>query len=217
MNKITLGVSSYSSFLKISLTNGEKYLNYSEKITNFEEVMFERIKKMLKIFKCDFKDISKICLVRGPGRFTGIRSSYAFASVYTALSGCEVRGVDVFELLTYNVFEKDKRDKKIRTVLNAFKDEYYLADYEIKKEKIFLKATPVWISKENLFKKMKGFDGLLITDNEDNPGVYDLFSEYKKADLSLSKVICENIIKAANYFDKKDISPFYLKPAKFEL
>ncbi|MGC8728546.1 MAG: hypothetical protein ACP5SD_04680, partial [Elusimicrobiales bacterium] len=70
MNKITLGVSSYSSFLKISLTNGEKYLNYSQKITNFEEVMFERIKKMVKIFKCDFKDISKICLVRGPGRFT---------------------------------------------------------------------------------------------------------------------------------------------------
>lgn len=217
MNKITLGVSSYSSFLKISLTNGEKYLNYSQRITNFEEVMFEQIKKMVKSFKCDFKDISKICLVNGPGRFTGIRSSYAFASVYTALSGCDVRGVDVFELLTYNVFEKDKRDKKIRTVLNAFKDEYYLADYEIKKEKIFLKTNPVWISKDGLLKKMKGFDGLVITDHEDNPGVYDLFSGYKKADLSISKVICENIIKAANYFDKKDISPFYLKPAKFEL
>lgn len=217
MSSISAGISSYSSFLKISVTDGKRYINYSEKIINFEEIMFNKINEMTRKFGIKFSDINHIHIIRGPGRFTGIRASYAFASVYSAISGCKISGTTVFEHLVYNFFEKKYEDGDIRVVLNAFKDEYYLAEYSVKKSKINLKIKPLWLSKNELVKKMKGFKGTVITDDEDNPDIYRILSEFKIADRAISKIIPENIIKASFYFKNKDISPFYLKPAKFEL
>ncbi len=217
MNKAIVGISSYSSYLKISVFNGSKYLGFSKEVINFEELMFKKINSMLLKFKLDFKDISAVCIVKGPGRFTGIRSSYTFASVYNVISGAQVYGIDVFKLFVYNIFENDKTDKRVRVVLNAFKDEYYISEYLIENRKIKNIISPKWVYEKKLLKMMRNFDGILISDDEDNKKVYEIFKDYKKADERLSRVIPENIIKACLYFKEKDIKPYYLKLAKFEL
>ena len=217
MNKITVGISSYSSFLKLSLSNGKRFINFSNKGVNSEEIMIEKISELSKKLNSDFKKIEKICIVRGPGRFTGIRISYSFARVYNAISRAQVYGVSVFELLTYNVLNKYQRDCEIRVVLNAFKDEYYLAGFKIRKGVIKSDLKPRWDSKEGILKKLKGFKGMVITDYEDNLYTYEFLNGFEKAPIEISKVIEENIIKAALYFKNKEIKPIYLKPAKFEL
>lgn len=217
MNDITLGISSYSNFLKITLYDNKKYLNYSRRTLNLEDVMFEEINKMLIKFNAGFRDIKRICIVKGPGRFTGIRSAYCFASVYNAVSKVELYGVSIFELLVYNVFERDRCDGEVFVITNAFKEEYYLMGYKITGSRIIPTKGPLWLFKDELLKKIKGFDGLVITDDEDNDMTYKMLSGFKKADLSISRVIPENIIKAALFFKNKDIEPLYLKPAKFEL
>ncbi|MEF3279866.1 MAG: hypothetical protein K6357_02725 [Elusimicrobiota bacterium] len=215
--KIICGISACSSFLKIAISDGLNLSCFSEQILNFEDKMFEVIIKLLKKYGADFKDISDFCVVRGPGRFTGIRSVYSFVKVYQAISKCRVWGVDVFELLAYNLFLVDKRDVEIAVIIHAFKEEFYLAKYVIKNGSLIRKYDPGWLLFSDVCGKLKNFKGIALTDAEDYPQTVKMFKNLKFADQNLLKIDERNIINAAMFFGKKDISPFYLKPAKFEV
>jgi tRNA A37 threonylcarbamoyladenosine modification protein TsaB len=214
--KIICGVSAYSSYVKLSVSDGIKHIDFSKQILNFEDIFFDKLSNMVKKFNCKFSDISEIDIIRGPGRFTGIRSLYTFAKVYNVLSGARVYGIDVFEALVYNLYQSGY-EGDVAVVVHAFKDEFYLCYYRIKNKKIIRKQSPEWIFIDKLKKKLGNFKGVLISDFEDYPETYSIFNNLDKAPSEISKIIPYNIIKASKFFSHTDISPFYLKPAKFEL
>lgn len=217
-NELSCGISCYSSYIKLAVFYGEKRLSFSKKILNFDDVMIPQLKRLITKLGLDMKDIKNLCVVCGPGRFTAIRSVYTFASVYKILSGCKVWGVDVFGLLAYNIFKNDKEDKDIAVVSHAFRDEYYLAFYRIRKGKLFEFKKPLWICFNELLKKLENFKGTIIYDKEE----FDIdFSSLNNKYISFPnenfmKVIPYNIIESAIYFGSSRFEPIYLKPAKFE-
>ncbi|MCX7905630.1 MAG: hypothetical protein N2446_02890 [Elusimicrobiales bacterium] len=220
MNKdVICGLSCYSTFLKIVLRKGDKEISFSRKLVNFDDIIFKQFNKMLSKMDSSFKDIDTICIVRGPGRFTAIRSIYTFATVYQALSKCKVLGVDVFGCLSYNVFKKDNSDKDIAIISHAFKNEYYLGFYKIRKKKLFEYKKPRWLLLEDIINELRNFKGVVIYDKDEFD--IDLSLLEKNENISfpstnLMKIIPSNIINSSFYFLCEKYEPIYLKPAKFE-
>lgn len=219
--KLTLGLSTYGNFLKISIYDGKKFCNSSSKYLNQEEIFFENINKLLKKIGGNFKDFENICYINGPGRFTGIRIAYTFAGVYSVLSGAKLYSVTTFDCLVYNLYEKllpKKIDTEIAVILRAFKDEFFLSYYKLSKDKLKNVAKPVWLKGEELSEKLSSFKGYVIGDAEEFKDIYKLVKGKSiVADYSISKIKPENIIKSALYFKNKEKRPIYLKPAKYEI
>lgn len=213
------GVSCYSNFLKICLEYNNNIVFYSRKVFNFDDLMIKEIEYLALKLKKDFKDIKSLCVLRGPGRFTAIRTVFTFASVYSSISGCEVYGVDLFGCLSYNIFEYDNSDKDIAIISHAFRDEYYLAFYKISRKRLFQLTKPQWLFFNEIVEKLKSFDGFLIYDRDEFE--FDISKiNNKKIKLPHSKimrVIPRNIIRSSLYFKNKNYEPIYLKPAKFEI
>ncbi|MCX7642072.1 MAG: hypothetical protein N2Z20_05500 [Elusimicrobiales bacterium] len=223
MNKrkdLICALSYYSTFLKIMLKDQNKEVSFSKKVINFDEIMINQIKKMINKLNYSFKDITTLCIVRGPGRFTAIRSVYTFASVYKVISKCKVFGVDVFECLAYNIFKNDDYNKDIAVISHAFRDEYYLAFYKIREKRLFKCGTPQWLSSEDMSKKLNKFKGMVIYDKDEFDIDLDILKNNKNIifpNLKIMKIIPANIINAAYYFSNCRYEPIYLKPAKFEI
>lgn len=218
-NLLKCGISCYSNYLKIYLEYGYKFTSYSEKLLNFDDIMVEKIDELaIKIGK-SFKDINILCVVKGPGRFSAIRSAFTFASIYKIISGCEVYSVDIFGCLAYNIFENDRSDKDIAVISHAFRDEYYLSFYRINKNKLFELEKPKWIFLDELIRRLERFDGFIIYDKDEFD--FDL-SQLNNKNLKLPsskimRVIPKNIVNSSLYFKDRNYKPIYLKPAKFEV
>lgn len=214
MNDLILGILSYSQYLKIILRYKNDSKVFNQKLVNFDEIFFDKINEFLKFFNKNFKDISTICVVRGPGRFTSIRLLYTFAKLYNTLSKSKLYGVDVFDVIAYGLYNLDKTDRDFKVIIHAFKNEFYLSNYEIKDAKLKKIGRDEWLVEEEIKKRLKNYKGIVLTDIEDFPDITNIFPDFN-FDLRHSKIFEENIINSAIYFKKTDISPIYLKPAKF--
>lgn len=212
---IILGLSSYASNLKGCLYADNRYFSFSVNTLNHEDFLFKKVSELLKKNNLKFKDITAVCNVNAPGRFTGLRISYTFATILNSIARIKLYGVSVFDILAYNVFISNGNDKDIMVLLHCFKDEFYLARYKIKRNKLYKVSKPVWLYKEEVLTRIKKFKGLVVADVEEYPDIYKIFPVAEKADVNISRVIPENIIKASLYFNSTDIKPLYLKPAKF--
>ena len=213
------GISCYAEHLKIFLSYEGRGLSFSKKVINFDDIMIPQIKGLAKRLGFDIGDIKTLCVVRGPGRFTAIRSVYTFASVLKVLTGCRVYGIDVFSLLAYNIFKDDKNDRDIAVISHAFRDEYYFAVYRIRNGSLFEFKKPIWIYFDDLLGKLERFDGLVLYDRDE----FDIDlsrlknSKIYTADRKYMRVIPENIVECGLYFRSRVFDPIYLKPAKFEV
>jgi tRNA threonylcarbamoyl adenosine modification protein YeaZ len=215
MSDLICAISTHSKKLNIYLFDGVKSFSFSKEILNMEDLIFEEIKKGLREMNRKFSDISVVCSVIGPGRFTGLRISYTFASVLSVISRCKVYGVDVFDLLAYKFFMNYPNEENLCVVLRAFKNEYYYCTYKNKGFPI-KKIKPKWVFENDLLNFIKKWNYMIISDEEES-NVYDMLKGKKISPIHLSKIEPEDIYKAAIYFKNKDIKPIYLKPAKFEL
>lgn len=105
---------------------------------NQENHLFTLADELMRPHGLEFKDLKAVCVLRGPGRFTGIRVGLTFASILNRLAGVRAMGVSTLEVLAYQAavsagFKKFLRDTKNRdtspvyivSVLHAFRDEYY--------------------------------------------------------------------------------------------
>jgi len=215
MNKVVCAISTHSSKLNIYMSDGYLNFSFSKEILNMEDVLFKEINNMLRNMNKRFRDISTICIVRGPGRFTGIRLSYTFASVLKSISKCKLYGVDVFDLLAYKFFINFPKEKNLCVVLRAFKNEYYYCTYKNKSMPV-KSINPKWVFENDLLDFIKKWEDAIISDEEESR-VYNMFKYKKLAPLKISNIRGEDVLKSSLYFKNSNIKPIYLKPAKFEL
>jgi len=216
MSELICALSTHSKKLNIYLSDGIKDFSFSKEILNMEDIIFEEIEKGLKEMDKNFSDISVICIVRGPGRFTGIRISYTFASVFKAISRCKVYGVDVFDIFAYKFFLKYSDENRVCVVLRAFKNEHYYLRYHRVGNRPVRIGKPLWVFEKELLRFIDKWNDMIISDEEDG-NVYHILPTKKLADRSISRILPKDIADVALYFKNTDITPLYLKPAKFEL
>lgn len=227
--KIILGLSTAGSNIKIALRNTlGKFRAKSVKEFNQEKVFFKIIEKLLSFEKAQLKDIGGLCVIKGPGRFTGIRISLTFASMMKALTGIKVFTITAFEVLAFQAFESldfkawaaKAKNTKIVVILHAFKKEYFLQVFKAADGLPESLDRPEWLDEESIRSRIEGIksDIYVIADTEEDADIYRLAPENsKKAPIKISKIIPESIIKAALIKKDEDISPLYLKPARYEM
>lgn len=188
-----------------------------------EDLLFPSINSLLKKQNLKLCQIKEIYVVNGPGRFTGIRLSLTLASVLRELNGAKAFNITAFEVIAKQVMQNAASKNKpfAAAIIHAFKDEYYV---QLFKTGSIIKAhgAAQWLNCEELNNYLKPQAQQLYVAGLDANGKSIrsvLGSGYIYAPVSLSRVNIETIALMINENSvnfKNNLSPLYLKPAKFE-
>jgi len=238
---VTAGICTSGSKVKLSVLAGDKFHSISKKALNQEKVLFQMFDRVLGP-KAGLKDISTLCVITGPGRFTGLRVGLTLASVLKALAGITVYSSTLFEILAaqasaskeFRVWAAGREKPRVAALVHAFKDEYFCQVFEAAKHRVRPAGqgahaaayrcgaieAPRWLKDVELADYIKSFgeETYVIADAEEKPDIYSLVPRgYEKATARLSKILPDFIIKTGLVHKNRSLSPLYLKPAKYEL
>jgi len=131
--KLTAGICTSGSRVKLSLLAEGEFSNASKKVLNQERVLFPMLDHLLAGHKARLTDISTLCVITGPGRFTGLRVGLTLASALKTLAGIRVYSSTLFEVLAaqaaaskeFLAWAAGKKEARIVALVHAFKDEYF--------------------------------------------------------------------------------------------
>lgn len=221
---VTLVMDTSSSPLLVAAHKDGKTVCSRRKGIKQEKLLFPVLEKVLAKLDARLKDISRVCIVRGPGRFTGIRISLTFASMLKELNRTHVYGVTVFEALyrqnkssrAFLHWQKKHPTGVMAVILHAFREEYFL--------QIFAEdsSAPQWLSREELVRILAAYEKPLFiagTDKNFTPltelaGEYGTLAPFAACRVTAAQLLacCQDETCAQNALE-----PLYLKPARFEL
>jgi len=274
--KLTAGICTSGSRVKLSLLADGKFYNASKKVLNQEKVLFPMLDRLLVGRKARLTDISTLCVITGPGRFTGLRVGLTLASAFKTLAGIQVYSSTLFHILAaqaaatkeFLAWAAGKKEARIVALVHAFKDEYFCQafraagqrgsktarqqdsaaarqcgsktseqqDSETARQRDKGAATlyalrftlydltpaeaPRWFKDTEVagYLAAQGSDLYIIADAEEKADIYSLVpAALEKAPPRVSKILPEFVIKTGLALKNRDLTPLYLKPAKYEL
>lgn len=186
-----------------------------------EKLLFPLLHQLLAKAHASLPDISRVLIIRGPGRFTGIRIALTFASMMQMLNHTRILGVTLFDVLSYQAqhtrsyqaWRKQHPTGRCAVVLHAFREEYFLQ---------VLGETPQWLSREELLRQLAACASPLFvvgTDKEFKPLDTLLGNQYTLAPYRACRVQARTLLQLAqaDKWAENALEPLYLKPARFEL
>ena len=221
---LTLLLDSSASPLLAAAAKDGRVFSARRKGIKQEKLLFPLLAGLLQKAGAQLQDTQRIFIVRGPGRFTGIRIALTFASMMHYLGGCEVRGATLFEVLRFQAehtrafmqWKKTHPAGVLAVVLNAFREEYFL--------QIFSRdnPAPLWLSREALLAHLAACTlPLFLTGSaKDGAPLGTLTGErYALAPAAASRVQPAALARMAQdaRWEQNALEPLYLKPARFEL
>ena len=220
----TLVVDTSSSPLLLALEKDGRIFTARRKGIKQEKLLFPVLRKILAKAQADLKDISRIVIIRGPGRFTGIRIALTFASMMQLLNRCRVYGVTLFEVLkyqasasrAYRTWVKQHPNGELAVVLHAFREEYFLQIFDA------ARSGPQWLSREELLSTLTNTSVPLFvcgTDKNFAPldgllGNLFALAAYKDCRVRPQTLLA---LTQEGIGTQEPLEPLYLKPARFEL
>jgi len=221
--------------VKLSLLAGGRFYGASRKSLNQEKILFSMLDGLLRPQRAGLPDISTLCVVSGPGRFTGLRVGLTLASALKTLAGVKVYTCTLFEILAaqaaasreFRAWASFRKEPRLAVITHAFKDEYFcqlftLADRKGKHAGSMFTPVegPRWLKGEETAEYIKsaGEEIYAIADAEEKPDIYSLVpAGTEKAAARISKILPGFVIRAGLALKNRDLTPLYLKPAKYEL
>lgn len=221
---VTLAMDTSASPLLLTLEKDGKIYTVRRKGVKQEKLLFPALHTLLAKAGASLNDIGRIFLIRGPGRFTGIRISLTFASMMKYLNHTEVRGTTMFEAVRFQTlasrkfqtWQKQHPQGVLAVVLHAFREEYFLQIFDAKNE------GPTWLSREELLARLAAYAQPLFIagSDKDGAGLEGLVgSGYALAEPKACKLQPARLLEMAaeERWTKDALEPLYLKPARFEL
>ena len=222
--QITLSIDSSGPQFTAGIFDGKKIYSMQRSGIKQEQFFLPVIERVLAKAGAKLEDVAHICLVRGPGRFTGLRISITFASMMQMLNGTKVSGATLFDLLEQQVHVspafiswKAKYPLGISAVvLHAFREEYFLQFFD------GTGAGPQWLSKEELLIQLAAREEPIFIAGTDKEGACLsalLGNKYRLAPRVDSRLRVQTLLNLAKnpIYNKNALEPLYLKPARFEL
>ncbi len=190
-----------------------------------ERILFPLLSNLLAKAHTSLPQVTRVCIIRGPGRFTGIRIALTFASMLKQLGNVTVCGATVFEVLAwqaqhtraYQTWRTQHPHGTLAVVLHAFREEYFLQLFNEKP------TPPQWLSREELLARLTADTQALFvvgTDKNFSP-LTDLLASV--ACTLAPRRACRVQARTLALFAEQDayqtnaLEPLYLKPARFEL
>ena len=222
MRACTLVMDTSSSPLLLAVEKDGHLFSARRKGIKQEKLLFPLLHNLLAKAQADLKDIGHIVIVRGPGRFTGIRIALTFASMMRFLNHTQVCGVTLFDVLArqaqasraYKTWLKQHPNGALAVVLHAFREEYFLQIFDSDS------AGPQWLSREELLDKLAHIHKPLFvcgTDKGFAPLEGLLGTAYTLAAYKDCRVRPQTLLTFAAEKGPEVVEPLYLKPARFEL
>ena len=221
---VTLALDTSGSVLMVSVQRAGKRVVRRRRGIKQERLLFPALQAALRACQVTLQDVRKICIVRGPGRFTGIRIALTFASMMKYLNQAEVYGATVFDILRLQVenssiftrFKKQHPNGHLGIVLHAFREEYFLQICDGSQ------AGPLWLSREELLKRLAQYPAPLLlagTDKNDTDLSELTGGQYPLAAAKDCRVRPQTLLEISQQalFRQNALEPLYLKPARFEL
>lgn len=222
--EVILGLDTSASPLLVAVQRGEKHLSRRRKGIKQERLLFAVLTRALGALGGGLKEVKKICIVRGPGRFTGIRIALTFASMMQYLNHTQVYGATVFDIVRrqtersrlFKRFKTQHPDGVLAVVLHAFREEYFLQFFDGPL------SAPAWLSREELLARLAGYGRPLLLAGADKDGANLAALTQNRYPLAADKdgrVRAETLLELAqdDSFKQQALEPLYLKPARFEL
>ena len=220
----TLVMDTSASVLLLALEKAGKIYTSRRKGIKQEKLLFPVLRTLLKKANAELTDISHIFIIRGPGRFTGIRIALTFASMMQLLNKTQVCGATMFEVLreqvlacrAYKTWKKQYPQGALAVILHAFREEYFLQIFDKQP------SQPQWLSREELLSRLANYPVPLFvagTDKEFAPLDGLIGSSYTLAPYLVCRVQAKTLVRLAQQssFVPHALDPLYLKPARFEL
>ena len=135
--KLIAGICTSGSRVKLSALSAGKFYNVSKKALNQEKVLFSMFDRLLGGVR--LADISTLCVITGPGRFTGLRVGLTLAATLKTLAGTRIYSSTLFDILAaqaaaskeFRVWAAGKKEPRIAALVHAFKDEYFCQVFEV--------------------------------------------------------------------------------------
>ena len=222
--QITLGVDSSGPTLAVCASDGTKITALHHTGIKQEQFLLPLVQRLLQKAGGELTDVKKVFIVRGPGRFTGIRISLTFASMLKYLNGASVSGATLFDILrcqanqsrSFAAWKKENPSGVLAVVLHAFREEYFLQIFDGSG------SGPVWLDKAELLARLGARKEPLYCAGTDRDGtsLAELLGDkYRLAPLAECRVQPQTLINlsADPSYEKDALEPLYLKPARFEL
>ncbi len=222
--QVTLAMDTSSSPLLFVLEKDGKRYTARRRGIKQEKLLFPVLNALLKKAGADLADIGRVFIIRGPGRFTGIRISLTFASMMKYLNHTEVRGATLFEALRFQAensrafksWKQQHPDGALAVVLHAFREEYFLQIFDEQN------TAPAWLSREELLERLAQYGRPLCvagSDKDASPLSGLLGGKYTLAEEKVCRLQPAQFLEMArqNGWEKDALEPLYLKPARFEL
>jgi len=246
---VTAGICTSGSRVKLAVLAGGRFSSASRKSLNQEKLLFPMLDRLLGRRGFRLNDISALCVITGPGRFTGLRVGLTLAGVLKTLAGIRVYSSTLFDVLAgqaagskeFGAWAAGRKCPRVAALTHAFKDEYFCQVFEVSGQwpgvagsksratsheprSTGPKCTPVgpprWFKDVEMAEYLKagGRDLYVIADSEEKPEIYALVPPgCGMAPPRISKILPEFVIKTGLALRNRDLSPLYLKPAKYEL
>ncbi len=221
---VILAMDTSASPLMLALEKDGKIYSVRRKGIKQEKLLFPALHALLDKAGASLEDIGRIFLIRGPGRFTGIRISLTFASMMKYLNQADVRGATMFEAVrfqtqssrAFQAFRRQHPQGALAVVLHAFREEYFLQIFDGQN------AGPAWLSREELLQRLSQYGQPLFVAGLDKDGtpLTDLLGgRYPLADMRFCRLQPANMLamSADESLRENALEPLYLKPARFEL
>ena len=125
----------FSQSLKLAIVDKntliQKELNTKK---NISEILIYEVERFLKKSEVNIKKLKSICIVTGPGSFTGIRSALTFAKSLKLALKLRLFGLSKFEIINSKI--KINNDNKTRRIFLYFRDnQFFSQDFEGNKAK----------------------------------------------------------------------------------
>lgn len=224
MQQVTLVMDTSSSPLLLAVEKEGKIYSTRRRGIKQEKLLFPALQTVLKKAGSSLQDIRRVCIIRGPGRFTGIRISLTFASMLACLNQARIYGATVFEVLARQVqhsasfkrWHKQHPNGVLAVVLHAFREEYFLQIFDGNS------TGPYWLSREELLTRLADINKPIFvagTDKNFAPLEGLLGSSYTFAAGKDCRVRPDTLCQLAreDVWQQQALEPLYLKPARFEL
>lgn len=221
---VILGLDTSGAPLLVAAQKADKIAYRRRSGIKQERLLFPALHSALAAVAGKLQEVKTIFIVRGPGRFTGIRISLTFASMLHYLNQTEVRAATVFEILRYQAeksaafkkWEKNHPSGVLGVVLHAFRHEYFLQFFEDES------SAPMWLSLEELQTKLSSYKKplFLVGTGADRASLASFLpATYTFANPADCVVRPGTLLELAEQdrWTSQSLEPLYLKPARFEL
>lgn len=203
-----LYIDTSSSSSLVMLFNEEKILSFriNEQQSNHGQVIHQQIEDMLHEQTIEMKHLNAVCVLNGPGSYTGLRISLSTAKGYCYACNIPLILINKLDLI-HACTPPELHHQKTCVIIKARENEYFSAVYSADEQR---EGEICIQNNQELLNQRQDKGGILIAEDQ---SLSDDFSDLVIILPKMEQIsqLCIKYFSASKHADLFSSEPFYLK------